>query len=246
MSDSTELVPVNEMAAVRTGLSSAVAKLRKKCESSMAGNVGLHSVRTEDEHSLWWNTEHTVTGRELNVVIAQIDSILADFFAKRRDIWGNFVDVYKTIDGLDRDYLSKIEKSFEQINSNYERIKSNNREIRQSQDEIENHRKRIDKLIQSHEIALKVLRQFKGRIDKLAHLEEINNKWEKIDIENSLKQVNQNYQIVLRKLEQRSDAIDALDKDVKAINKRILKWVVAFSVGFVMAAVACVLLILYR
>lgn len=245
MSDSTELVPVNEMAAVRAGLSSAVAELKKKCETSMAGSVGLHSVPTEDKGWVW-DSEHTVTGRELNVVIAEIDKIFADFFAKRRDIWGNFVDVYKTIDGLDRDYLSKIEKSFEQINSNYERIKSNNREIRQSQVEIENHRKRIDKLIQSHEIALKVLRQFKGRIDKLAHLEEINNKWEKIDIENSLKQVNQNYQIVLRKLEQRSDAIDALDKDVKAINKRILKWVVAFSVGFVMAAVACVLLIVYR
>ena len=245
MKKSGELVHVNELTKVRSGLSSAVAELKEKCETSKDDSKGVELVCTKDE-GLLWDSEHRVTGKELNDVIGEINKMRKDFFVKRRDIWSNFVDVYKTIDGLDRDYLSKIEKSFEQINSNYERIKSNNREIRQSQVEIENHRKRIDELIQSHEIALKVLRQFKGLIDKLAHLEEINDKWEKIDIENSLMQVNQNYQIVLRKLEQRSAAIDALDKDIKAINKRILKWSVAFSVGFVMAAVACVLLILYR
>lgn len=168
MKKSCELVPVNELTKVRSGLRSAVLDLQKKCKDAMTGGTRLSSVPTEDEHACWFNTKHTVTGSELNRVIVQVQKGLSRVSRQRNDLWKSIIEVYKTIDSLDLEYLSKIEKAFDQINSNYKKIRENNRAIRRDQEEIGEHRVHIEALIEGHEKALMVLKRFKSRIDKLS------------------------------------------------------------------------------
>lgn len=167
MKKSGELVHVNELTRARSGLRSAVSGLQKKCKAAMTGGTRLTSVSTVDRGWIW-DSDHNVTGRELNKLIGQIQKGLSRANSQRNELWKSIIEVYKTIDSLDLGYLVKIEKAFDQINSNYKRIRENNRAIRRDQEEIGEHRVHIEALIDGHEKALMVLKRFKSRIDKLS------------------------------------------------------------------------------
>jgi len=219
MATSSELVAVTELTAVRNKLSTAVTLLQKKCNASVSGGDKLSCVASEDEHTLWFNTEHEVTGRELNRLITQIQSVLSGNADQRKSLWKSLIEVYATIDSLDKDYLSKIEKSFDQINENYGRIKKNHEAICRDQKSIECHRIRIDELIEGHEKALNVLKKFKAKIEKLEHLEEINKLLARIDIEKALQQVDSNYRNLLQVSDKHSKAIESVKSVLQSLEE---------------------------
>lgn len=218
MSKSTELVAVSELTVARTGLSAAVTALQKKCKDSISGGESLTSVCTEDE-GIFWNSEHEVTGREFNTLVTQIQKALSQNADQRKSLWNSLIEVYTTIDSLDKDYLSKIEMSFDQINENYGRIKKNHEAICHDQKNIECHRIRIDELIEGHEKALNVLKKFKAKIEKLEHLEEINKLLERIDIEKALQQVDSNCRNLLQISDKHSKAIESVKSGLQSLEE---------------------------
>lgn len=218
----TNWVIVDELSVVRTKMQNAVSALQKKCEESICDGKDLTSLPTIDEGWIW-DSEHRVTGSEINNLISEIQVIQSHAAKQRRLLWKNLIDVYKTIGGLDADYLSKIEKAFDHINFNYEKIKENTLEICHDQREIEKHRERIDQLIQGHELALQVLQQFKIRIDKLSHLEEMDQLLGKINIEKSFKEIDVNCQKLFEASKAQSDLLDGTKAEVKQLEERAEK-----------------------
>lgn len=190
MANNTELVAVGDLTVARNEISAIVTQLKKKCKTDVSKASSLKKVNTIDVGVIWDST-HKVTGVEFNEHVTELQSVLSRAASQLSQLWNSLIEVYTTINKLDADYLSKIDKSFDLINKNYEKIKANNRDIIKSQKEIEKHGKEIEELIDGHEIALQVLKKFKTKIDKLSHLEEIDKLLGRIDVEKTLIQMSE-------------------------------------------------------
>ena len=221
----TDIMAVNELAVVRAGLQKSVAELRKQCEDSKNSSVALDKVQTVDVGVIW-DSAHEVTGKELNSHITQVQKLFAEAGKQRCSLWNGLIEIYKTIGTLDSEYLSKIEKLLEQIHANYDNIKANNRDIIKNQEELNSHRVQIDELINGHETALKVLKQFKTKIDSLTpRLEEVDRTWDSINNENrvriaAIEKANLEFCGKVEAIEKAVQKTDAKCDGIKAENQK--------------------------
>lgn len=127
-----------------------------------------------------FGTEHTVKGSELNSLTKKIQGYLIDI----NDMHKKFIDeigyVYSALDSLDKDYIGAIIIS----------IKS----AQKANDEVKNAQNDIEKTIEEQKKIIKVLRQFKEKIDGFKHITDIDKMWSEFkayqkdtaDIKNSL------------------------------------------------------------
>lgn len=248
MESTMELVEVNALTVVRDELASAVSKLKQRCEATRFDSASLSRVNSIDEGWIFDST-HNVTGSEFNKLVTQMQAVLSDNAEQRKSLWSSLVGIYDTIGRLDKEYLSKIERSFEQINKNYKGIKANNEEIRRDQKELKGHRERISQLIQGHELTLNVLKQFKARIDRLSHLEEIDKLYELSEshtesLKSAVCKLNELEGQVARINEtiarRETGQTDVMNAELRVLEKKMKRWVVGMSIACMLMAAAAV------
>lgn len=114
--------------------------------------------------------DHKVTGYELNKVTSQVENYLSKINSVNTDLIREFGQVYTALEALDRDYISAIiaavkgaEHASNQANSAANHVKVAQEDIR--------------KTIEEQKKIIKVLENQKIKLDKLRHLENIDEIW---------------------------------------------------------------------
>lgn len=110
-----------------------------------------------------FNINHTVTGDELNSLTNDIQKHLIDFNDMQRSFINEFGHVYSALESLDKDYIQAIliaVKSAQKANG----------EAKLAQDDIE-------KTIEEQKKIIKVLQQFKEKMDKFKHVVDVDKMW---------------------------------------------------------------------
>ncbi len=117
--------------------------------------------------------DHKVTGSELNTVTSQVQNNLIDINELTRDLVGEFRHVYEAFESLDRDYIAGILSSIESAKEVSADEKKDRKRIDENVKRINVNTKQINKSIQ-------VLQKFKGDIDKLKHIFDVDKAWDLI------------------------------------------------------------------
>lgn len=110
--------------------------------------------------------DHKVTGSELNSLTAQIQKHLIKINETQRSFINEFGQVYNALEALDKDYIPVIlsaVKSAQKANS----------KVKIAQNDIE-------KTITEQKKIIKVLKQFKEKLDQYKHIEDIDFMWDNI------------------------------------------------------------------
>lgn len=110
---------------------------------------------------------HRVTGDELNSLTSQIQTHLIDINTLQRKFIQEFGQVYNALEALDRDYIQAILIAIKSA-------QKANEDVRIAQGDIE-------KTITMQKKTIKVLEQFKVKIDKNQHLADIDMMWRGIE-----------------------------------------------------------------
>lgn len=108
-------------------------------------------------------TDHIVKGSELNSLTADIQQYLIDINNMQRSFIGEIGHVYSALESLDKDYIQAIliaVKSAQKANG-----------------EAKVTQKDIEKTIEEQKKIIKVLQQFKEKLDKFKHIVDIDKMW---------------------------------------------------------------------
>lgn len=163
-------------------------------------------------------TDHIVKGSELNSLTADIQQHLIDINNMQRSFIGEIGHVYSALESLDKDYIQAIliaVKSAQKANG----------EAKVAQEDIE-------KTIEEQKKIIKVLQQFKEKLDKFKHIVDIDKMWSELqayqkDASNIQKSVSslEQHKNRVEKIKHLSD-VDKIwtdtqqhDKDIKSINE---------------------------
>lgn len=163
-------------------------------------------------------TDHIVKGAELNSLTADIQQHLIDINNMQRSFIGEIGHVYLALESLDKDYIQAIliaVKSAQKANG-----------------EAKVAQKDIEKTIEEQKKIIKVLQQFKEKLDKFKHIVDIDKMWselqtyqkEALNIQKSLSALEQ-HKTRLDKIKHLSD-VDSIwsdtqqqEKDINSIKK---------------------------
>lgn len=107
--------------------------------------------------------DHKVTGDELNELTAQIQEYLIDLNNLSTDFIKQIGGVYQTFEALDQDYMQGIIIAIKGVESNTKKIQT-------AQNDIKN-------TIVAQKKIIEVLSNFKERLEKYKHLEDIDDIW---------------------------------------------------------------------
>ena len=143
--------------------------------------------------------DHKVTGDELNRVTSQIQEYFIDINKLAHGLVGEFGQVYKAFESLDKDYISGIVGS----------IKAAEKVSIEEQKDRADIRKIVDRLDKSVE----VLKKFKKDIDKLKHITDVDKAWELISNQKQVTSSLLSYKDTLSNLSHLMDA-DIIWEDV--------------------------------
>lgn len=119
-------------------------------------------------------TDHVVKGSELNSLTSDIQKHLIDINNMQRSFIGEIGHVYSALEALDEHYIKAILGAIESA------LKAN-REAKIAQSDIE-------KTIEEQKKIVKVLQQFKEKIDRFKHITDIDSLWN--DVQNTNETVN--------------------------------------------------------
>ena len=106
---------------------------------------------------------HTVTGEELNELTAQIQSHLVKINENQIKTIDAFGEIYRALDGLDKDYIEKI-------------IFAVNMALETSQG-VQKAQDKIGKIVENQRKTLEILKNFKEKLDGYDHLCDIDKIW---------------------------------------------------------------------
>lgn len=134
----------------------------KKYDSKEEADLTLPKVPTSGGLFNWGN--YKVTGSNLNELTSAIQSYLIDLNQFNLGLVGEFGQVYKAFEALDKDYIAGIVGAIKAA----EKV---------SQDEQKD-RADIKAIIGKHEKAVEVLKQFKADIEKLKHITDVDKAWD--------------------------------------------------------------------
>lgn len=183
----------------------------KKYTEQAQKEVGLSKVPSEG--GLFNLGNHKVTGSELNRITSQIQNYLIHLNNLSQNLVDEFVQVYNAFESLDKDYIAGIVTSIKAA----EEVSK-----REQQD-----RKDIKKIIEQHEISVKVLRKFKEDIDKLKHLTDIDEAWDLLERQTELSDAFSSFMSKLSKIKHIEDvdtlwdSNETLRKDIAVIQKSL-------------------------
>lgn len=110
--------------------------------------------------------DHKVTGSELNSLTAQIQKHLISINEMQRSFINEFGQVYNALEALDKDYIPAIlsaVKSAQKANSKAKSAQSD-----------------IEKTIAEQKKIIKVLQQFKEKLDQYKHIADVDFMWDNV------------------------------------------------------------------
>ena len=142
----------------------------KRFSQNAPTNFKLSTVNTQG--GLFDLFDHKVTGEELNELTSQIQGYLVNMNTQTVKVINEFKNVYDALDALDKDYVSAILSSIKATEKVSEKAKK-------TAEEVEKAQKDLDRTIKLQADTIKVLKQHKERLDKLMHLEHIDDLWKK-------------------------------------------------------------------
>lgn len=120
-------------------------------------------IRVPTDDGLFGLFSHKVTGDEMNELTGQIQNYLIRLNQISHRMFDEFGQVYKVVDALDNEYITKIVDSLKAT-------EAVNEKARRNREDIENSIKNQDKIIG-------VLKSFKQKLEKLEHLTDIDKAW---------------------------------------------------------------------
>ena len=178
----------------------------KKFSEETVTNLDLKRVASrkgvKEFFADWWfgrgvGTKHTVTGDELNSLIADIQRYLIDINDMQKSFIVEIGHVYSALESLDNDYIQAIliaVKSAQKANG-----------------EAKVAQKDIEKTIEEQKKIIKVLQQFKEKLDKFKHIVDIDKMWSDSQQQaKDIKSINEENAKTNATLESQSESISAL------------------------------------
>lgn len=152
--------------------------------------------------------DHNVTGEELNELTSQIQKNFHCINSTQIKLIQEFGKVYNALDALDRDYIQAILVSINATKKTSESIQETQTQIKKM---VENQKKTIEKL-----------NQFKHRLDGYAHLEDIDNIWEKyFQCYDELKNLSNSIENVIKINETNTKKIGILEHNLRTTENKV-------------------------
>lgn len=149
---------------------------------------------------------HKVEGEELNKVVSQIQDYLIDLNKLAQGLVGEFGQVYKAFESLDKDYIAGIVGSIKAA----EKVSEE-----EQKDRID-----IKRIIAEHEKSVKVLKKFKEDIEKLKHITDVDKAWDMISNQNKAIEAFREFQRTLSCLKHLLD-IDSMWDHESELKKEV-------------------------
>lgn len=138
-------------------------------------------------------TDHIVKGYELNSLIADIQQYLININNMQRSFIGEIGHVYSALESLDKDYIQAILIAV--------------RSAQKANGEAKAAQKDIEKTIEEQKKIIKVLQQFKEKLDKFKHIVDIDKMWGELQV---YQKEASNIQKSLSTLEQHRTSVDKI------------------------------------
>lgn len=111
--------------------------------------------------------EHKVTGKELNKLTEALQQNLIRINNTHKKLIEEFGQVYTTFETLDTDYIQAIVATVSSVEK--------------TSNDVQAAQERIGNIVDDLERTIMLLKQFKERLDRLSHLENIDKIWEKTE-----------------------------------------------------------------
>lgn len=177
--------------------------LKKYTEQSREA-IALSRVPTEG--GIFNLGSHKVTGVELNKITSQIQNYLIGINNLSQGIIDEFGEVYRAFEALDKDYISGIVlaiKSAEKVSKDEQKDRAD-----------------IKELVNQHEQAVQVLKDFHKKIQNLEHITDVDKAWDLINGQAELLSECREYIARLFKLKHIGD-VDLLWEKNESLAKEI-------------------------
>lgn len=150
--------------------------------------------------------DHKVTGSEFNILASQVQNLFIDINKTQIKSIRELGEVYKALEALDKDYIQAIIGSLKATERTSERI----------QDE----HKRINKVVDDQKRTLSILKAFKEKLEGFAHLEEVDELWNKIsELNDIIPDITNNTKTALESGDENKKSIMALTSAQKSIEE---------------------------
>ena len=142
-------------------------------------DIEIKSVKTIDE-GIFFDTDHEVTGYELNEVIKVIQGHLIDINKRNNETVNEFYEIYQAFNYLDTEYVKGIlttvkglEKTNNDVRIQQEELKKHHKKLANQNNKLEAHQGVIENINKT----IDILKVFKKEIDCLKHLSDIDRLW---------------------------------------------------------------------
>jgi hypothetical protein len=150
--------------------------------------------------------DHKVTGQELNALTNQVQDYLIKFNTLNTKFIKEFGEVYNALEALDKEYIQAILIS----------IKAAEKASKEAKDA----QKDINKTIEMQKQTILVLKNFKEKLDKYEHLENVDEVWK--DTQKSakkLKSINAEFDSIKQTVENQANTIFYLNQFNEELSK---------------------------
>ncbi len=169
----------------------------KELAEQTPSDIGLDKVDSEGGLFGWF--DHKVTGDELNKITTRIQGYLIGFNDLHIKEIKEVEQIYKAIDSLDKEYIPAILSAVKAAET--------------ASDQAKRAQKDINKLIEAHKKSIKVLEQHKERLDRLQHLENIDEIWTTSkELEKEFKNFRSNFSETEKRVEDLKKSIASVQK----------------------------------
>lgn len=165
----------------------------------------------------WGFFNHLVTGEELNNLIVQIQNGLVDLQKNISNFFPLFEAVYDFIKALDEEYIAAILvniKTAEEVGKKAQETSATLKSVIDKQ----------EKMLKNQEEVIGVLKSHKEKLDKLQHLDNIDELWDLVEAHaKTLNENNEQAKYLQNDLEERKKEIDnkisILTESVSSVEK---------------------------
>lgn len=171
MSDSNEIYDIQsggQATALKfTSFENAKTQLRT-FSTRNSGDFGIDKVETDG--GFLWLGDHKVTGTELNKVTSQVQDYLIKINDFSKDVVKEIGHVYAALESLDKEYIPAIMTAVKGAEIASDQAKAASEHARVAQEDIKD-------TIQKQKKIVGVLEKHKEKLDKLKHLDNIDEIW---------------------------------------------------------------------
>lgn len=134
--------------------------------------------------------DYNVTGKDFNNLTEKLGNILIGINNNQLNSLDQIKEIYETLTVLDKDYMASIRIAIKTLEDNDQKIKAAQKDIQATQKDMELVQKDIKQSINLHARMGEKLQEFKVRLEKNSHLDDIDIIWDKcIDFQKDIAKI---------------------------------------------------------